>query len=472
MTIWLPDIKQFPGPRYQALAMAIEQAVRDGTLAPGDRLPPQRDLAWKLGVTVGTVSRGYMLAEQKGLLSGEVGRGTYVKPPGEPQPLPFFSAGEPLPPIADLRSPNMIELSRNEPTLPDYEGIMQRTLQTLSAKQGLSHLLSYSRMLGDPAHRVAAAHWMGRTGVNFTADQVIATAGAQQALCIAIAGLADPGETLLVESLTYGGIHENARLRTARLHAVQMDAEGMLPEALDKAAQQTGARTVLLQPTLHNPTTATMSLRRREDIVTVARQRDLTIIEDDVYGLMPEHRPLPLAVLAPERTVYVSSASKCMAPGLRVGWLAAPLALIERFGDALHAIAVNNPRLNQEIVRMWIEDGTAENMLNMLRVETRARQHIAAEYLQGRNFRADPASLHAYVELPDPWKPNDFTAQALMQGVRIASCTSFVPDYRSNPAPWVRLSLAASPNRDSLREGLSRLRGLMDRGPEKRQGVV
>jgi len=471
MTIWIPDLTQFSGPRYQALATAIETAVRQGELAPGDRLPPQRDLAWKLGVTVGTVSRGYMLAEQKGLLSGEVGRGTYVRT-AEPATSAAALPQPRLAPLDDLRSPNLIELSRNEPTLPEFEQIMQRALQTLGARDGLGHLLSYSRMLGDPAHRAAAARWMGRTGMKISPDQVIATAGAQQALSIAIAGLAEPGETLLVESLTYGGIHENARLRSARLHAVAMDFEGMLPEALDEAAARTGARTVLLQPTLHNPTTATMSLKRREAIVDVARRRDLTLVEDDVYGMMMPERPLPLAVLAPERTVYISSASKCMAPGLRVGWLVAPPALIERFSDALHAIAVNNPRLNQEIVRHWIEDGTAEEMLTLLRAETRIRQDIAAEYLRGHTYRADPASLHVYVELPAPWLPNDFTTQALMAGVRIASCTSFVPDYRANPAPWVRISLAPCPNRDILREGLGRLRGLLDRGPEKRQGVV
>lgn len=472
MTIWTPDLQQFPGPRYQALATAIESAVRSGELSPGTRLPPQRDLAWKLGVTVGTVSRGYMLAEQKGLLSGEVGRGTFVKPPqpgsGDTEP----QANGSLPPLADLRSPGLIDLSRNEPCLPDYEHHMQRTLRDLSARKGVGHLLAYSRMLGDPAHRAAAANWISRTGLRLSPDQIIATAGAQQGLAIAISGLAEPGDTLLVESLTYGGIHENARQHSARLHAVAMDDEGMLPEALDKAAANTQARIVMLQPTLHNPTNATMSAERRAAIVAVARKHDLTIVEDDVYGFVTPERPLPLAALAPERTVYIASASKCMAPGLRVGWLAAPPALIERFGDVLHAIAVNNPRLNQEIVRQWIEDGTAESMLLELRREVGIRQGIAAEYLIGHTYRGHPNSLHVYVELPEPWRPNDFTAQALMQGVRIASCTSFVPDYRSNPAAWVRVSLAPCPDRAELREGMRRLRILLDRTPEARQGVV
>src|SRR3546814_13776399 len=102
-----------------------------------------------------------------------------------------------------------------------------------------------------------------------------------------------------------------------------------------------------------------MSLQRREEIVAVARQHDLTIIEDDVYGFLIRDRAVPLATLAPERTVYIASASKCMAPGLRVGWLAAPPALIERFADVLHALSVNNTRLNQESLRPRIDARTA-----------------------------------------------------------------------------------------------------------------
>lgn len=470
MTIWTPNLEQFPGPRYQALATAIETAVRSGELQPGSRLPPQRDLAWKLGVTVGTVSRGYMLAEQKGLLSGEVGRGTFVRSSNDDAP-----SGEPigdLVPIQNLRVPGLIELSHNEPMLPDYDAIMRRSLRTLAARGGLEHLLGYSRSLGDPAHRIAAAQWIARTGLKVAPEQVIATAGAQQAIAIVMAALTESGETLLVESLTYGGIHENALLRSVKLHSVAMDDEGMLPDALDEAAKLTGARTVLIQPTIHNPTNATMSLERRQAIVDVARRHDLTIIEDDVYGFIVTERPLPLACLAPERTVYITSASKCMAPGLRVGWLAAPLALIERFADAQHAMAVNNPRLNQEIVRQWIEDGTAADMLERLRTETAERQRIAAEIFAGYRMKSHPASLHCFIELPEPWQSNDFTAQALMQGVRIAGCTSFVPDHRTSPAPWVRVSLAPSPSREELTEGLRRLRSLLDRRPEARRGIV
>ncbi|WP_341705584.1 PLP-dependent aminotransferase family protein, partial [Ferrovibrio sp.] len=408
------------------------------------------------------------------------GRGTFVKPNGAKQPdalpdvyrldsaAPDAGAGE----IVSLATPGVIELSHNEPSLPDYDALLRRSLQQVAAKRGLQHLLGYSRTLGDPAHRAAAAQWIGRTGLAVAPEQLIVTAGAQQALAITINAMAMPNETVMVESLTYGGVHENARLRPVRMEAVAMDEEGLRPDALAAAAKRTGSRVVLVQPTIHNPTTATMSLQRREDIVAVARRHDLTIIEDDVYGFLVRERALPLAALAPERTVYIASASKCMAPGLRVGWLAAPPALIERFADSLHALSVNNPRLNQEIVRLWIEDGTAAYLVERLREEAATRNAMAGEAFAGLTMRSNPASLHCYLELPEPWRPNDFTAQALGQGVRIASCTSFVPDNRPNPPPWVRISLAPAPGRELLAEGLARLRGLIDRGPETRRRAV
>lgn len=474
MTMWIPKLDLFPGPRYQALAAAIEAAVQAGELPPGAKLPPQRNLAWKLGVTVGTVSRGYMLAEQKGLLSGEVGRGTFVKTgangnfSNDSSHAISLDGAE----IPRLATPGVIELSRNEPTLPDYDEILRRSLQKLSQRRGLQNLLGYSQTLGDPAHRAAAAQWIARTGLEVAPEQIIATAGAQQALAVVITAMTMPNETMLVESLTYGGVHENAQQRPLKLEAVAMDDEGMRPDALAEAAKRTGSRLVLIQPTIHNPTTVMMSEERRADIVAVARKFDLTIIEDDVYGFLVRERPTPLAALAPERTVNITSASKCMAPGLRVGWIAAPLALIERFADALHAYAVNNPRLNQEIVRQWIEDGTAASLVERLRAESEARNAIARESFDGLTLKSHPASLHCYLELPSPWRPNDFTNQALGQGVRIASCTSFVPDNRPNPPPWVRISLAPSPDRAEVVEGLRRLRCLIERGPEARRAVV
>lgn len=472
--MWVPKLEHFPGPRYQALASAIETAIQSGELPVGAKLPPQRNLAWKLGVTVGTVSRGYMLAEQKGLLSGEVGRGTFVKPVDDGSPITGSSeilAADQME-IPRLTTPGVIEMSRNEPSLPDFEDILRRSLQRLSNRRGLQNLLGYSRTLGDPAHRAAAAKWISRVGLTVAPEQVIATAGAQQALAIVITAMTMPNEIMLVEALTYGGVHENAQQRPVRLEGVAMDEEGMMPDALAEAARRTGSRLVLIQPTIHNPTTVTMSAERRAAIVAVARKYDLTIIEDDVYGFLIRERPLPLAALAPERTIYIASASKCMAPGLRVGWIVSPPVLVERFTDALHAVAVNNPRLNQEIVRQWIEDGTAAALVDRLRDEAEIRNIMAAETFEGLTMRSHPASLHCYLELPSPWKPNEFTNQALGQGVRIASCTSFLLDTRPNPPPWVRISLAPSPDRNEVGEALRRLRSLIERGPEARQSIV
>jgi DNA-binding transcriptional MocR family regulator len=460
MTIWVPDLSRHSGPRYQAIADAIAGAVAAGELAPGSRLPPQRDLAWKLGVTVGTVSRGYMLAEQRGLLSGEVGRGTFVREAA--------SAGAELLPETDS---GLIDLTRNAAGSTEHADAVRAAMQTLAGRRGLQRLLHYMPSAGHPAHRATGARWIGRTGLGVTPEQVVMTGGAQQAIAIALGTLAAPGETVLCDSLTYCGLMEAARLFRLRLEGVEMDDGGLSPEALDRLAREKGARLVFAVPTIQNPTVITMDAARRRDIAAVARARDLTIIEDDVYGFLPSDRPPPLATLAPERTVYIASVSKCVAPGLRIGWLAGPPALTERFSDALHGLSLALPPLPAEILRLWVEDGTAARLTERLRADIAARQRLATEILAGLTLRGDPASFHVLLHLPEPWRREEYVSAARAQGVAVVPASTFAVGRVSAPHA-VRISLAAAPDLATLRRALEILRDIALADPKARRAVI
>jgi DNA-binding transcriptional MocR family regulator len=256
-----------------------------------------------------------------------------------------------------------------------------------------------------------------------------------------------------------------------RLEGVALDEEGMVPEALDKAVARTGARLVVVVPTVQNPTAVVMGAERRAAIARVAEARDLTIIEDDVYGYLLPERPPPIATLAPERTVYLTSASKCLAPGLRVGWLAAPDAYRERIVDVIYAQSVAQPALNHEIITRWLADGTADRLIVMLRDEIAARQALAETILGTLGPRGNPASFHLILELPEPWRRDEFVAAALAHGIRIVSIASFAVD-RSKAKEAVRISLSAAPDRASLEAALVTLRGLAVAGPRASRAVV
>jgi DNA-binding transcriptional MocR family regulator len=324
---------------------------------------------------------------------------------------------------------------------------------------------------GHIEHRKAGALWIERTGLRVTPEQVVLTGGAQQGISAAMSTLLQPGEVALTESLTYCGLMDAARLARVRLEGVAMDDEGMMPEALDEAARRSGARVVVVTPTIHNPTTATMSPERRERIVEVARRNDLTIVEDDVYGFLPPTRPAPIAGLAPERTVYLASASKCLAPGLRVGWMAAPLALIEPLVDAVHAMSISLPALPAEIARTWILDGTASRITERLRVETARRQAIFAEMFADLHRRWDPASFHVLLHLPEPWTAEEFALMARERNLLVISAPTFAVTRGGAPAA-VRISLSAAERDAQLRQALSGVRNILESRPRSRRAVI
>ena len=461
MTSWTPDLAQRHGPRYQAIADAICDAVAAGELAPGSRLPPQRDLAWKLGVTVGTVSRAYMLLENRGLLSGEVGRGTFVRE----RPAP--ATGEVVPDAPD----GPIDLSRNAAGSTEHGVALGAALEAIAGRSGLERLLHYMPSAGHADHRAIGVKWIAHAGLEVDPGQLVLTSGAQQGLTAALCGLAEPGETVLCEELTYCGLMDAARLHGVRLEGVAMDREGLRPDALVKAARERGARTVVVVPTIQNPTAITMGEARRRAIAEAARATDLTIVEDDVYGFLPASRPLPIASFAPERTVYLASVSKCLAPGLRVGWIACPPALVERFADAVHGMSLAQPPLPAEIVRQWVLDGTARRLSDLLRREVAARQDLAAEIFSGFVFGADPASFHILLHLPEPWRREEFVAAARGQGVIVVPASTFAVGRTSAPHA-VRVSLAAAADRGVLRRALETLRDIALAKPGVRRAVI
>lgn len=460
MTIWIPELSS-TGPRYTAIAEAIAEAVATGALTAGDRLPPQRELAHALGVTVGTVGRAYTLAEQRRLVTAEVGRGTFVR-----QRNSRLSNGLVAP---DAR--REVNLSMNMPLAGANADALAETLAEIARNENVGNLLRYMPTEGHESHRAAAARWIAHSGFAPGADQIVLMQGAQQGLAAIFKVLAPRGTPVLVERYTYSGLLEQARLENVPLAAVEIDDDGMVPESLDRKARETSATTVVVVPTIHNPTAVVMSEARRRALAEVAEKRGLTIVEDDVYGYLMDERPAPIAALVPEQTVYVTSASKCLAPGLRVGWLAAPRRLVKRFVDLIYADSVAQPALNHEIVRRWIDDGTAAILIRELATETAARHALALRALEGFRVRSHPASFHLLLELPNHWRRDEFVAAALDHEIRLSSIDSFTVEP-STAVDAVRLSLVAAENRAVLGQALAELRDLLEAEPQAKRAVV
>ena len=469
MTIWAPRLEAGQS-RYLAIADAIARDVHSGVLSPGERLPTHRDLAKALGVTVGTVSRGFAEAERRGLTQGEVGRGTYVRNRASVASVPaawqdgLSTAAAEQATLAH----GSVDLTLSLPvTLPGEGELLARTLRELADDESVVELLGYRQESGSHRQRALAARWLSRLDLHRPAEDILITAGSQHGLNVVFSSLFAPGDVLLTEAVTYPSIKSQARAFGVRLRGVEMDDQGAIPESIERWCHKTPKPTAIyLVPTLQNPTVAMMSQTRRREIIQVAERNGLWIIEDDVHAFLPEEPSIPMAALAPERTVYLASVAKCLAPGLRTGYLLTPPALRSRHLAGIHTTLWMAPPLTVELTSRWLEDGTADELIRRKRQATAERQQRAKELLSdlpsGTVLHSHPAAYHLWLELPEPWCADDLVLQARERGVHLLGAGVFAVSRRNVPHA-LRLSIGV-PTTDQLDRALRMLAELIHGG--------
>lgn len=465
MAIWTPQLSGRTGPKYRQIVDAIAEDIASGVLPPGARLPPQRILAYALGISPNTTSRAYADAVSRGLLRGETGRGTYVRRTSLPVP-PHAGA-------ADLLRPaeGPIDLSRNLPAPGRAASFLRTTLAGISRAAGLQSFLDYQSR-GDLVHHgEAAIAWLALCGVDAGPGDVVVTCGAQNGLLVALMATMKPGELLLTEALTYAPVRAMADQFGLRLASVVMDEGGLCPRALDEVCRARVPKALYLMPNLQTPTTLTMNADRRGEIAAIARRHGLLVIEDDVFGLLKPERPKPIAALLPDQTIYITTTSKCLSPGLRVGFIRAPVAHVAALRGAVNLSTWMPPPLMVEIAARWIADGTAQTLIDDQRTEAAARQEIAASVFGGLDMRADPEGFHMWLPLPPHWPPDDFRAEAARRGVEVAEAAIFAAEPSHQPRA-VRLALSHEPSHRRLETGLTVLRDLLSQPGSRRTWVI
>lgn len=479
MTIYTPDIQSRTGPKYRVIADAIGDDIRNKTLSAGIKLPTHRDLAYRLGVTVGTITRAYAELQRRGVAGGRVGSGTFVMEPagerhiftsaiGQPQEI-LTRSGSHVP----LQHPDAtnIDLAMNRPSPGPESKALAATMAELANADGLELLTQYNPVPGIYHHREAMASWLANIGLDVDADDVVLTSGAQHAMAACALGLLKSGDVLLTENLTYPGMTSLASHVNARVRPVMMDEFGMMPDALEAAVIETGARVAYVMPVHQNPTTATMDMDRLKAIADIAKRHDLILIEDDVYGFQPEHRNPPLAQLAPDNTVYVNGFAKSIAPGLRVGCMKAPKALFATLTRAVQISGWMIPPLMGEIAARWITSGIAYDIIKWHREEMIARNAMAADILQEFTFASKPESLHMWLDLPEHHHADTIIRELSQRGVVMAGPESFITTQPTVPHA-LRLCLGSAPTRDLLRAALIHMRAVLNAEPVQDQHLL
>jgi len=448
MTNWLPELENRHNARYLAIADALEEDIAAGRLPPGSRLPTHRDLAWRLSVTVGTISRAYAEAERRELVSGEVGRGTYVRNHSKAQV--FFGPRDDTP-------GQVIDLTMSVAPEGLNDAALAKTLAEMAADPATARLTAYRGAEGLPRHRAAGAAWIARRGLEVEPDRVAVTAGGNHGILVALAAATQPGDKLLVEPLSYPMIQPIAQMMGRRLEAVAADNKGLRPDALAAACRSGEARALYCIPTMHNPTTAIMPEGRRAELAAVAKAHRLSVIEDEIYAHLVPSPPAPLVSRLPELGYYLVSLSKTLgAAGLRVGYLAGPRETREAVLGAIRASMMMASPLTAEIATRWIEDGTADRLLAQMREEMAARRRLALAILGRWNPACPEGALHVWLPLPRERDAEDFVGEARQRGVIVAPAPVFACGRRT-ACNGFRISLGKPRERAELETALKTL---------------
>ncbi|SFM20568.1 PLP-dependent aminotransferase family protein [Variovorax sp. OV329] len=436
--------------RYKELVDRLAADIREGRLTPGTRLPTHRKLAAREGLALVTATRVYAELEAMGLVSGEKGRGTFVREtllPRNPGMDAYATAVD------------MTDLSFNYPSLPGQADMLRASLRRLAGGGDLEALLRYQPHGGRAPERASVARHLGSRGLAIGADQVAIVNGTQHGLATTAMALLQPGDVVAVDALTYPGFKLVAETQHLEIAALPAAGAGPDVDALEALCKRRRVKAVYVMPTLHNPLGWVMSASRRRQLVAVARRHGLVLIEDAAYAFLEADPPPPLAALAPELTVYVSGLSKSVATGLRVGFVAAPAAWLPKIERAIRATTWNTPAILTSMACSWIDDGTVARLEAEKRQDAISRQAVAGDVLSGRRCTRHPASYFVWVWLPEEVRADRVARTLMSEHVSVSTAEPYATTAHVPHA--LRLALG-SVGMEALRAALQAVRRVID----------
>lgn len=470
---------------FRRIADRIAADIASGRLRAGQQLPPQRAFARRHGLAPSTAGRVYAELVRRGLVVGEVGRGTFVRA-GAPD-------GQPGQALTEAAGDEPVNLELNYPYLPGQSELLRPALASLTRPDALGDALRPAAAAGTPAAREAVAELLARTGVRTGPERILFTGNARQAIAAALASLVRPGGRVGVEPLTYPLVKEIAVRLGVTLVPLATDEEGPRPESVAVAHRTAPLSALYLQPTLHNPTALTTTAVRRTRLADVIHRLGIPVVEDRIWSFLhpsaPSHpataaprapltaspppltaspppltaSPPPLAALAPALVHLVDGLSKRVAPGLTVGFVVVPEGRVEAVARAIRSGGWGAGGFALEAAVRWLADGTVERLVAAKRRDAARRQRLVAEELDGFVVRSDPASYFAWWELPAPWRADTFAAAARERGIAVTPGTAFAVGPGGAPGA-VRLGLGSAPEPE-LARALSVLAAVARGGP-------
>ncbi|MFC9690916.1 PLP-dependent aminotransferase family protein [Kribbella sp. NPDC056951] len=402
-------------PKYKGVVDVLADEIRTGRRPAGMRLPTHRELAAAEGIALVTASRVYAELGAMGLVSSEQGRGTFVRDLA--MDIDHF----------DQRTVavDAIDLSFNSPSVPGQADLLRQALRDLAAAGDLESLLRYQPHRGRPQDREAVARYLRQRGLQVGRERVLMVNGAQHGLAVAAMAMFQPGDVIAVDAITYPGFIVLARTLGLELAPLPASADGVDLDALEQLCRRRRVRGLYAIPTVHNPLGWVIDRSARDRLIAIAQRYELAVVEDASYAYLAEDAPPPLAMLAPELTVYVSGLSKSVATGLRIGYVVAPEALVPAIERVIMATTWQTPGVTAAIACRWLEDGTVDRLEVQKRADARERQDITLAALGELRSIGHPSSYVRWLPLPPDTRPDRIVAALAARRVAVSTAAPF-----------------------------------------------
>jgi DNA-binding transcriptional MocR family regulator len=462
MQNWQPNLKADGEPIYRAIANALEQDILAGTLAPGYRLPPQRDLAQRLGVDLTTITKAYTLVRNAGLIEGGGRRGSFVRA------ITTETA------VLDAQSAEL-ETGMNMPPVPASARFLKayREFVTASLTDARDQqLVQYQPVGGTQEDRLAAVSLAKARGLGATEDRIVLTAGGQNAISAIIVTSFSAGEVLCTAPYVYPGLLSLARRHGLQILALDVDAEGICPASFEAACQSHSIKALYVVPTNDNPTTISMGVQRRKDIAAIAQHYGVMIIEDDAYGQLPEVPMVPIAAYAPDMTWHIASFSKCLSPMLRVAHVVAPSIMSAmQIASAAHESAIMPPPLNVKALTQWIMQDQLKGYIAEIRRESAARQAIVRGLLKAVSYAADSEGYHLWVPLTGRTSAQESITAMRPLGLSVVASEAFAVNPNAVSSA-LRISIGGTISHIRLERAMRVLDALMDTPGQRNPMII
>ncbi|MER3114844.1 PLP-dependent aminotransferase family protein [Bacillus altitudinis] len=447
---WKPMKDSLSRPLYLSIADLLESDIANGSLSPGTKLPPQRELADFLDINFTTITRAYKICEKKGLIYAVTGRGTFVSPNATRSTT-----------ISKEAKFHDIDLAFGA-SFEQTNGMIIETIQKVSSKSYLDKLLTYNDPTGMPHHKAAAIDWMKPIKIQATTDQLAIVSGAQNALTIALSSLFEPGNRIATDFFTYANFIQLAKMFHIQLIPIQDDELGMSAIDLDKKCSKTNIHGIFLMPSCCNPTTHMIADKRKIELAKIIKKHRLILIEDDIHAsftaeVNPDYKQ-PMFNLIPDQTVYIYSASKTICSGLRVAYMIFGETFIEKITQGLYNINTKTSSLDVEIISELIFSGKAQGVYKQKKSLLETANKIYNEYFPYTKDGRNPISYFRWLPINSQKNGLQVENDLKKQQVHVFHSDRFISGGQSSDDQYLRISLSATKSFEELKVGLERLK--------------